>query len=596
MEDAESTNISFNTPESTLSPIKVIGVGGGGGKAVALMYQYGIAKGVGYYVVNTDVEALQNSPVPNKLQIGKDKTQGLGAGADPNVGEQAARESKQALNNILGTQTKVVIIIAAMGGGTGTGAAPYVAHLAREKKILTIGIITIPFQFEGRRRLEQFEKGKMKLYQILDSLLIINNNRLREVFGNLGFAAGFSRSNEILSIAFHDIIGALCQYDAANLELSRAKKFFGNKGRAIMGMASASGENSGKKAISDALKSPFLDENSIYGAKNVFLHIIYGTQEPGLDEIVEINNAVTKASSEQTEIVMSLTQDEQLEDGIAITLIANGFFDDDLELKTETAKKHLESRADIGQNLVRELVNNKKQNQFFKKEVLLITLMIFFILGYLFVLNGYNNIIAFSSFMVTMGLLSLKLYYVFLQRQKEYDKLIKEVGAGFKKIQHGSEKRENNESLESAIQLSFDLPQTRKFEESDSSEFDYDIFRNIEGISVNDYTELVTFTEFSGDIDAKYVFDYSIKAGTAKVAEEEMGPVNLPISELLKERAEERRLKMKYFNYMFSKSTSDDVEKISPFERQPRKIEETHDEQEEDDILLKGDKSKKEKK
>ena len=284
-------SISFDLPKNQSNVIKVIGVGGGGSNAINHMFKQGI-KGVDFIVCNTDSQALQNSPVPNKIQLGVNLTEGLGAGANPDVGQQSAIESIGDIEKMLDINTKMVFITAGMGGGTGTGAAPVIAQLAKEKGILTVGIVTKPFQFEGKVRYDQALLGVEKLRKQVDSLIVINNNKLREVYGNLGFKAGFSKADEVLATASRGIAEVITHHYTQNIDLKDAKTVLSNSGSAIMGSATAIGDNRAKEAIVSALDSPLLDDNKIAGAKNVLLLIVSGSNEITIDEIGEISDHI----------------------------------------------------------------------------------------------------------------------------------------------------------------------------------------------------------------------------------------------------------------------------------------------------------------
>ena len=266
--------ISFDLPKNNSNVIKVIGVGGGGGNAINYMCKQGI-KGVDFIICNTDSQALNNSPVPVKIQLGVNLTEGLGAGANPEVGRQAAQESQAEIEQILDSNTKMVFITAGMGGGTGTGAAPVIAEYAKSKNILTVGIVTMPFQFEGKVRMEQAMIGIEKLRKQVDSLIVINNNKLREVYGNLGFKSGFAKADEVLATASRGIAEVITNHYSLNIDLRDARTVLADSGTAIMGSSTASGENRAKDAVMAALDSPLLNDNKISGAKNVLLLIVF---------------------------------------------------------------------------------------------------------------------------------------------------------------------------------------------------------------------------------------------------------------------------------------------------------------------------------
>lgn len=322
--NTEFGGISFDLPKNQSNVIKVIGVGGGGSNAINHMFRQGIV-GVDFVICNTDAQALQNSPVPNKIQLGVNLTEGLGAGANPDVGYQSAIESVSDIEKMLNTNTKMVFITAGMGGGTGTGAAPVIAQMAKERDILTVGIVTIPFQFEGKNRTEQALIGLERLRKHVDSLIVINNNKLREVYGNLGFKAGFSKADEVLATAAKGIAEVITHHYTQNIDLKDAKTVLSNSGTAIMGSAKASGETRAKDAIVSALDSPLLNDNKISGAKNVLLLIVFGSSEITIDEIGEINDYIQTEAGFSANIIMGVGEDETLEDAIAVTVIATGF-------------------------------------------------------------------------------------------------------------------------------------------------------------------------------------------------------------------------------------------------------------------------------
>ncbi|AWI24642.1 cell division protein FtsZ [Flavobacterium pallidum] len=354
-------SISFDLPKNQSNVIKVIGVGGGGSNAINHMFKQGI-KGVDFIVCNTDSQALQNSPVPNKIQLGVNLTEGLGAGANPEVGQQSAIESISDIEKMLDINTKMVFITAGMGGGTGTGAAPVIAQLARERDILTVGIVTIPFQFEGKVRQEQALNGVERLRKQVDSLIVINNNKLREVYGNLGFKAGFSKADEVLATASRGIAEVITHHYTQNIDLKDAKTVLSNSGTAIMGSSLANGENRAKDAIVSALDSPLLNDNKITGAKNVLLLIVSGTNEITIDEIGEINDHIQHEAGFNANIIMGVGEDESLEDSIAVTIIATGFnVEQQNEIVNTEPKKiihALEEEQRITHNLTPKVVSS----------------------------------------------------------------------------------------------------------------------------------------------------------------------------------------------------------------------------------------------
>jgi len=321
------TNFSFDLPKNKSNVMKVMGIGGGGSNAVNYMYKQGI-KGVDFVVCNTDSQALEESPVPNKIQLGASLTEGLGAGANPEIGKLAALESYEELKNLLETQTKMLFITAGMGGGTGTGAAPIIAEMAKEFDILTVGIVTIPFSFEGKNRESQAVKGLEKLKRSVDSLIIINNNKLREVYGNLGFKEGFSKADEVLATAAKGVAQVITHHYTQNIDLKDAKTVLSNSGTAIMGSSTASGSNRANEAVIRALDSPLLNDNKIEGSKNVLLLIVSGAEEITIDEIGEINEYIQNETGNSANIIMGVGEDIDLGNKISVTVIATGFGDD----------------------------------------------------------------------------------------------------------------------------------------------------------------------------------------------------------------------------------------------------------------------------
>ncbi|MFN4299274.1 MAG: cell division protein FtsZ [Thermaurantimonas sp.] len=329
--------LNFDLPKNKSSIIKVIGVGGGGGNAVNYMYSLGI-KGVDYAICNTDRQHLENSPVPIKLQLGANITEGLGAGANPSVGRAAAEESRAEIEKLLAQDTKMVFITAGMGGGTGTGAAPVIAEIARSLGILTVGIVTTPFGFEGRLRLQQAEAGIAEMKKHTDSLIIINNNKLREIFGNLHWKDGFAKADEVVATAARSIAEVITRNFNINIDLRDVKTVLSNSGTAIMGSGRASGTDRASKAVKLALDSPLLNDNHIHGATNVLL-LINGSSDVTIDEIGEINDYIQDQAGGNANIIMGLGEDESLGQEISVTVIATGFNRDNTRLIVEEPEK-----------------------------------------------------------------------------------------------------------------------------------------------------------------------------------------------------------------------------------------------------------------
>ena len=352
--NAEFGGISFDLPKNKSNVIKVIGVGGGGSNAINHMFKSGI-NGVDFVICNTDSQALDNSAIPNKIQLGVSLTEGLGAGANPDVGEQSAIESFEDIRAMLGVNTKMVFITAGMGGGTGTGAAPIIAKMAKDLDILTVGIVTVPFQFEGKMRNEQAQAGVEKLRKEVDSLIVINNNKLRDVYGNLGFKAGFAKADEVLATAAKGIAEVITHHYMQNIDLRDAKTVLSNSGSAIMGSATASGASRANEAIYKALDSPLLNDNKITGAKNVLLLIISGTEEITIDEIGEINEHIQAEAGNGANIIMGVGEDEKLGSDISVTIIATGFEADQQDDISNTETKKIIHALEENQKATQQL-------------------------------------------------------------------------------------------------------------------------------------------------------------------------------------------------------------------------------------------------
>lgn len=351
-------NFSFDLPKNKSNVMKVMGVGGGGSNAVNHMFQQGIT-GVDFIVCNTDSQALDKSPVPNKIQLGVNITEGLGAGANPEIGKLAALETHEELRDLLETQTKMLFITAGMGGGTGTGAAPIIAEFAKELDILTVGIVTIPFDFEGKARQIQAQKGLKKLKKTVDSLIIINNNKLRQVYGNLGFKEGFSKADEVLATAAKGIAQVITHHYTQNIDLKDAKTVLANSGTAIMGSATSSGSNRANDAIIKALDSPLLNDNKIDGSKNVLLLIVSGSDEITIDEIGEINEYVQKETGNTANIIMGVGEDQELGNNISVTVIATGFAEDQQNDLVNSETKKVIYTLDEDQTIEKKLIEEE---------------------------------------------------------------------------------------------------------------------------------------------------------------------------------------------------------------------------------------------
>lgn len=318
--------LKFEHPKDQSNIIKVIGVGGGGSNAVTHMYHQGI-KGVDFVLCNTDSQALDTSPVPNKVHLGKRQ---LGAGNIPAVGREAAIETTDEIRELLEPHTKMLFITAGMGGGTGTGAAPVVAKIARELDILTVGIVTLPFSFEGKKRRQQAFEGIEELKRHVDTLLIISNDKLREEYGNMRLTEAFKKADDVLTTASKGIAEIITVTGYINVDFEDVKTVMKNSGKAIMGSAVASGENRAIKAIEEAMRSPLLNDSNISGAKNILLYISSGEEEISLDEVHEITDYIQHICGNTAEVIWGNGVDTSLGNNIAITVIATGFENEEL--------------------------------------------------------------------------------------------------------------------------------------------------------------------------------------------------------------------------------------------------------------------------
>lgn len=345
---AENT-YKFEIPKHHKSIIKVIGVGGGGSNAVNHMFNQGI-KDVEFIVCNTDSQALKGSPVPNRLQIGVNLTEGLGAGANPEKGKNAALESKEEIREMLSNDTKMVFITAGMGGGTGTGAAPVIAKVAKELGILTVGIVTAPFGFEGRKKMGQAEQGIKELKENCDTVLVILNDKLREIFGNLSISEAFAQADNVLTTASKGIAEIITVPGYVNVDFEDVKTVMQNSGAAVMGSAQTQGENRARKAAEAAISSPLLNNRDILGADKILLSIISGEEaELQMDELTEITEYIQEKSGDNAEVIFGHGVDPDLGESIRVTVIATGFEHEKFTTSTGSDKRvyDLESNKQI---------------------------------------------------------------------------------------------------------------------------------------------------------------------------------------------------------------------------------------------------------
>ena len=323
--------INFNLNEKTPTIIKVIGVGGGGGNAVEYMYEKGICD-VDFVICNTDYQALRNSPIPCKIQLGKELTAGHGAGNNPAMGEKSAQESLADIEAILKKDTRMAFITAAMGGGTGTGAAPVIARLSKDMGILTVGIVSVPARFEGPKRLDQARDGLRRLKDHVDCLIVIDNEKIKSIYGSQTISQAFAKANDILNIAAKGIAEIITLPGYINVDFADVRTVMTDSGVASMGAAQASGEDRAIRAITEALESPLLNNNDILGAKDILLNITSGTDEITMDEMSQITSHIIRKVGNNAAVIWGVGTDPDLGDAVSVTIIATGFPTGDIEL------------------------------------------------------------------------------------------------------------------------------------------------------------------------------------------------------------------------------------------------------------------------
>jgi len=614
MSNNEFESIAFDLPKNQSNVIKVIGVGGGGSNAINHMFQQGI-KGVDFVICNTDAQALQNSGVPNKIQLGVNLTEGLGAGANPDVGMQSAVESFSDIQQMLGTNTKMVFITAGMGGGTGTGAAPIIAKMAKEMDILTVGIVTMPFQFEGKMRNEQAQIGIEKLRAEVDSLIVINNNKLREVYGNLGFKAGFSKADEVLATASRGIAEVITHHYTQNIDLRDAKTVLSNSGTAIMGSSISSGQNRAHEAITKALDSPLLNDNKITGAKNVLLLIVSGSQEITIDEIGEINDHIQAEAGHGANIIMGVGEDESLEESIAVTIIATGFNVEQQNEISNTEIKKVIHALEEDQSIEKDLTPKEVTPAIIKPDIVLEKPQPPKVVKHTLDLDEDTedslskkemNLVNKQRTVSLDDLGLIPTTEVIKNMDVVYDEVVATFNTDEEFVITSTEDKTANinpvsieEEEKQQITLSFDLP----INEDNIEEEQEEIIFNLNDIEVNEHVEVIPVTEVNEGqevryalddyaevssnnkqtikveevIDQEIVFEKKIIAQEQEVEapEEDLDPMNSSISDILKERADDRRQKMKSFNHKFNASKIDDIEKIPAYKRQGLNLDET---------------------
>ena len=545
-------NLTFDLPKNQSNVIKVIGIGGGGSNAINHMFSKGI-KGVDYVVCNTDAQALENSLVPNKVQLGVNLTEGMGAGADPNIGEKAAIENLTELRKMLEKNTKMVFITAGMGGGTGTGAAPIISKLAMEMDILTVGIVTMPFIFEGKVRQNQANKGLEKLKKNCDSLIVVNNNKLRDIYGNLGVKEGFSKADEVLATAAKGIAEVITHHYTQNIDLKDAKTVLSKSGSAIMGSAGSSGDKRAIKAVSNALDSPLLNDNRIKGAQNVLLLILSGSSEVTIDEIGVINDYIQEKAGNNVNIIMGIGEDPETIEEISVTVIATGF---DIKLQDEII--HIDPKKKI-----HYLENEGEVIEKFDKNKNKTTLQF----------ENASDSIDFKNINFNSENIS------YLDTKTETFELddIKDLDVEFESVSFDNSNLVDEKIEVDVKSIVVNEPELIKSEINELN------FHNT--VRSNDDIVVHTLEDDINDIiviDPVQIIPYTMVADSQsiKVADEvnssleknksndDLNPFNNPIAKALAKRTEERKIKLKEFNYKFAKARRVlDMEKEPAYKR-----------------------------
>ncbi|MEM8507490.1 MAG: cell division protein FtsZ [Bacteroidota bacterium] len=599
----EFDNITFDLPKNKSNVIKVIGVGGGGSNAINHMFQAGI-NGVDFVICNTDAQALENSSVPNKIQLGVSLTEGLGAGANPEIGEQAAIESAEDIKGMMENSTKMTFITAGMGGGTGTGAAPVIAKMARELGILTVGIVTIPFQFEGIMRCKQAQAGIERLRANVDSLIVINNNKLREVYGNLGFKAGFSKADEVLATAARGIAEVITHHYTQNIDLRDAKTVLSDSGTAIMGSATASGSGRANEAIMKALDSPLLNDNKITGAKNVLLLIVSGSQEITIDEIGEINDHIQIEAGHGANIIMGVGEDDSLGDAIAVTVIATGFAMDQQDDIVNTESKKIIHTLEDEQKAEQELGTASPITKAEEVEPTIIK-------------HQLDEEIPESDLIATTQYIrNFNVFYeeilpepvkeVIATTTSDDDFIIIEAKNIINDMEVVDPEIVSPKIEEDQFALTFDLPLNEQQSQPGENTIIFDLDQEVKDIEVDEFIEVSPVLDFKKEGETRYDLEEYMELETQltgarsvaethepKLVENELvfekktlfpeastegdpssdgsvDPMNSSIDDMLKERADERRKKLKSFNYKFknNRNSIDDIEKEPAYKRQ----------------------------
>ena len=605
MDENLDLGISFDLPKNQSNVIKAIGVGGGGSNAINHMYRQGI-KGVDFVICNTDAQALNNSGVPNKIQLGVNLTEGLGAGANPEVGEKAALESAEDIMAMLNVNTKMVFITAGMGGGTGTGAAPIIAQMAREMNILTVGIVTTPFSFEGKLRNDQAQAGIEKLRNHVDSLIIINNNKLREVYGNLGFKAGFSKADEVLSTASKGIAEVITHHYTQNIDLKDAKTVLSNSGTAIMGAASSSGTNRANDAITKALDSPLLNDNRITGAKNVLLLIVSGNEEITIDEIGEINDYIQEQAGYGANIIMGVGEDPELFDSISVTVIATGFNVDQQNEISNTEPEKIVHELE-GDNLFSHVSEVNETNDIIDKETEIENSdRIIHVLEEETEIDTQNEINTEEDFEnkpeleIEDEVSEEKIVHILDEVEEVEEDFNFDIEDEISALNTSETNQIDINSFED-----YSEEEIEKFEndyEAESSSIEWSLFDEKEKnnnsdvesqeseLEENEIDDIIDNEDnYNNESDENHLFESvieieskmnsseidttTIEAVDKSQKDDLQDPFNSSVSDFQKQRSAERRLRMKEFNYKFNKSKIDDIENEPAYKRRGIELE-----------------------
>ncbi len=545
-------NLTFDLPKNQSNVIKVIGIGGGGSNAINHMFSKGI-KGVDYVVCNTDAQALENSLVPNKVQLGVNLTEGMGAGADPNVGEKAAIENLTELRKMLEKNTKMVFITAGMGGGTGTGAAPIISKLAMEMDILTVGIVTMPFIFEGKVRQNQANKGLEKLKKNCDSLIVVNNNKLRDIYGNLGVKEGFSKADEVLATAAKGIAEVITHHYTQNIDLKDAKTVLSKSGSAIMGSAGSSGDKRAIKAVSNALDSPLLNDNRIKGAQNVLLLILSGSSEVTIDEIGVINDYIQEKAGNNVNIIMGIGEDPETIEEISVTVIATGF---DIKLQDEII--HIDPKKKI-----HYLENEGEVIEKFDKNKSKTTLQF----------ENASDSIDFKNINFNSENIS------YLDTKTEIFELddIKDLDVEFESVSFDSSNVVDEKIEVDVKSIVVNEPELIKSEINELNFYNtvnsnddivvHTLEDDINDIVVIDPVQIIPYTMVADSKSIKVADEVNSNLEKDK-SNDDLNPFNNPIAKALAKRTEERKIKLKEFNYKFAKARRVlDMEKEPAYKR-----------------------------